>query len=75
MANRGKQLTGPFDRLTVVRQEGRYHWCTCACGTEARKYRTDHLKSGNTRSCGCLRVEAGRTVGATKRKVQANELP
>lgn len=67
MANNGNQLAGPFGRLKVLRQEGRYHWCECECGSEPRKYRTDHLKSGNTRSCGCLRVEAGRAVGSTPR--------
>ena len=51
-----------FGRLTVVsrvpRNEGGHAiWkCRCDCGSE-RKITSDKLRSGNTRSCGCLKTE------------------
>lgn len=51
-----------FDRLTVTRrggnnQRGQARWlCSCECGGEALATTTD-LRSGNTRSCGCLQAE------------------
>lgn len=55
-------LTGQqFGRLTVIEvaaaQRGRVLWrCKCECGTE-REVSTTHLRSGHTRSCGCVRTE------------------
>jgi len=55
-------LTGQkFGRLTVTgysHKHGRNHkWrCRCKCGKETVK-RADHLKSGRSRSCGCLNAE------------------
>ena len=52
-------LTGQrFGRLTVVESAGsskgkRYWVCLCDCGT-VRKVKTEHLRSGHTKSCGCL---------------------
>jgi len=63
--DRAFDLTGKqFDRLTVLRRDGfievgknkarRRAWlCRCSCGVEKR-LTTDALRSGNTRSCGCL---------------------
>jgi hypothetical protein len=52
-----------FGRLTVIEDSGKRHkdyevlWvCICSCGTK-KEIRGDHLKSGNTKSCGCLRKE------------------
>jgi hypothetical protein len=50
-----------YGRLTVigpgVRVKNRAHWlCRCECGVESYK-RAETLKNGQTRSCGCLRVE------------------
>jgi hypothetical protein len=52
-----------FGRLTVLNfshvAKKRSYWrCVCGCvaGT-VRIVRTDHLKSGNTKSCGCLQRE------------------
>lgn len=57
-------LTGQkFGRLTVTslsktRQHTHYLWnCVCDCGTK-RKVRTNSLRTGNTKSCGCLMRES-----------------
>ena len=54
-----------FGRLVVVRRApnvGRYTaWgCICDCGNYA-EMTTPSLRSGNTRSCGCLLQESVRT--------------
>lgn len=60
-------LTGhQFERLTVVKYTGKttYYgsklWlCECSCSNKTRiEVKTSHLRSGNTKSCGCLRKEA-----------------
>ena len=62
-------LTGRvFGRWTVVslapRVKKRTFWnCICTCGVE-RIVGASPLVSGTTNSCGCLRVEIGRTHGA-----------
>lgn len=57
-------LTGhKYGRLTVtglskIRQHSHYLWnCVCECGTK-RRVRTNSLRTGNTKSCGCLMREA-----------------
>jgi len=51
-----------FGRLAGIEDVGKTKkgeriWrCRCDCGEET-EVRTDHLKSGHTRSCGCLKVE------------------
>lgn len=65
-----KDLTGKrFSRLTVLKDSGertqckRIIWlCQCDCGNTS-KVRTDNLKSGNTKSCGCLQREWMSCVG------------
>lgn len=58
-----------FSRWTVVRshepdKRGRpVWWCRCVCGTE-RGVSANGLKTGNTKSCGCLKRE--RTSAARK---------
>jgi len=56
----GEDLVGRrFGKLTVMEREGtdknrRALWkCACSCGNETI-LSTSSLKSGNTRSCGCL---------------------
>lgn len=57
-----KDLTGQrFNRLTVVgfshRDRKAYFWnCRCDCGN-LRTVDANHLKRGNTKSCGCLQRE------------------
>ena len=70
-----KDLTGmKFGRLTVKKQVEDYvtpkglhnaQWeCTCDCGTpDLIIVRGTSLRSGKTKSCGCLRVEISREWG------------
>lgn len=64
-----KEETGnKYWRLTVVGRaeemydkHGRALWdCTCECGSSA-KVSGGYLRSGNTKSCGCLRTDAARS--------------
>lgn len=50
-----KDLTGKkFTNLTALRYMGKSKWlCECICGNKTIVYITD-LKSGRTKSCGCL---------------------
>lgn len=59
-------LTGKsFGRLVVIRQSSQrdpstkqVKWlCICNCGTKVR-VRSDALRKGSTRSCGCLNIES-----------------
>src|SRR5690348_8624741 len=43
-----------FGRLTVIEWRSPKWLCRCKCGTEVL-VRADHLTSGATRSCGCLK--------------------
>lgn len=68
---RRKELAGQrFGRLTVVqrldeKRGSNYVWlCRCDCGNEM-KATTNALLSGNTKSCGCGRVDAVRQTVET----------
>lgn len=59
----GIDLTGQqFGRLTVVHHDpghpgrGTHWYCTCICGNTVT-VRSEKLRTGRTRSCGCLRHE------------------
>lgn len=56
-----------FGRLTVVaRANRRSHFhCLCTCGA-SKDVRSDALRTGNTRSCGCLRRDVCSTHGHTR---------
>lgn len=65
MGRKREDLTGRrYGRLTVIsyneevsKQKGRAYWnCKCDCGNEVIVYGS-HLKSGNTKSCGCYQKE------------------
>lgn len=45
-----------FNRLTPTKKVGEYHWCRCDCGAD-KLVRTDKIKSGLTKSCGCWAAE------------------
>lgn len=68
-----ENLTGQkFNRLTVLSRSaenssaGKVQWlCKCECGTETLVV-SQHLKNGNTKSCGCRRVEATRQNGLNR---------
>lgn len=57
----GQDLTGErFGKLLVLRRadsrNGRTRWlCRCDCGNE-KEVAAQALKSGKTKSCGCLRA-------------------
>jgi hypothetical protein len=53
-----------FGRLTVLMRTARkgHFWCRCECGGHS-EVRRDALRSGNTKSCGCLFREAVTTHG------------
>lgn len=59
-----------FGRLTVFSAGGRDKYgariyvCKCDCGTELQVVRQS-LKSGNTKSCGCLKQELARVISRT----------
>ena len=46
-----------FNRLTAIKYAGKGKWlCRCDCGNEVT-VSTAHLRSGHTKSCGCLQRE------------------
>lgn len=66
-ARRGNLAGQVFGRFTVagevVSSNGLKFWrCQCACG-EVRLVRADSLKSGRSKSCGCLKRENASTSG------------
>jgi hypothetical protein len=61
-------LTGKiFGKLTVIRKDPDstpkkvYWFCECSCGNLHRVYGAE-LRNGGCKSCGCLKVEMGRTL-------------
>lgn len=65
-----KDLTGRvFERLTVVKlvktEKGHTHWeCICECGKTSISTSCNLIR-GNTRSCGCLKLETTATANKT----------
>lgn len=50
------ELGNKFGKLTVTRYVDQQHvMADCDCGTKDVEVRLSSLRSGNTRSCGCLR--------------------
>ena len=62
-----------YGRLTVIERgetdkRGQVFWmCHCVCGTEKVKVRGSNLRSGMTKSCGCLRAERIRAANSLPR--------
>ena len=52
-----------MNRLTIISQRGKVATCLCVCGniTEVNIYK---VRSGHTRSCGCLRKETRMPVSS-----------
>jgi hypothetical protein len=55
-----------FERLTVISLAGRTgsyrrYLCACVCGNRV-KVRSSSLRSGNTKSCGCIQKETMRDI-------------
>ena len=82
-----KDLTGQkFGRLTVLGQadndyiypNGRHEskwWVICECGKSDKfTVRYGNLTSGNTKSCGCLAIEASTKNGQAKKKYNVYDL-
>lgn len=58
-----------FGRLTVQHYAGDGFWqCVCECGNGYR-VKTERLKNGHTRSCGCLHRDTVRPHGGSGTKV------
>ena len=54
-----------FGRLTVVGDDPTRKYrviCQCDCGKLTRVFKTN-LRTGNTKSCGCYKLEAARALG------------
>ena len=70
-----------FGRLTVLKQAGHLvepsgqkkllYLCKCSCGNKVT-VRANNLKTGRTKSCGCLKREHGMQLGLSTRKRMAN---
>lgn len=59
-------ITGQrFGRYVAVEHVGNGNWlCKCDCGNE-KIVKSGHLRSGKTRSCGCLRHDVCKVVNKT----------
>ena len=74
MGVKGADLLGKrFGNLLVIEKVklgySVYRWrCVCDCGNESL-VRTDHLTSGNTKSCGCKHYDACKTHGMTETRL------
>lgn len=53
----GYPLEACYGRLTILYREGKYVFASCSCGSPPKHYWVSALKSGNTKSCGCLMRE------------------
>lgn len=76
-SNRGMNLIGnKFGKLVVKESTGRTHpkrgriyLCVCECGNE-KEAATSHLKYGNVKSCGCLRIEKAVELGRRSNRME-----
>lgn len=69
-------LTGQkFGRLTVVKRapnKGTHAcwWCRCNCGnSKLIPVIGTHLRTGNTKSCGCLQIEIAKMPNSERKNV------
>ena len=68
----GKQISGRFGRLEVLKDNGKYVLVKCDCGNvlEVNKY---SMVSGHTLSCGCLQRENASKIFKELSKTQVGE--
>lgn len=60
-------LRGKFGRWTAISKVGKNRWlCRCKCGVEKVVLRAS-LRSGGSRSCGCLKLETSSSNGRMRR--------
>jgi hypothetical protein len=64
-----------FGRLRVIQPWGKDHGtvtylCECSCGGRAI-VREDRLRSGKTKSCGCLQIQFAKSIIERTRERQA----
>jgi len=54
------EIGNKYGKLIVIQPstKNRYYICKCDCGI-IKEIRSDHLYSGRTQSCGCLRSKFG----------------
>lgn len=58
-----------FERLTVVRYLGDGYWeCSCDCDGKLIRTKGSSLRTGHTKSCGCIHREAAGLQGARNKK-------
>lgn len=69
--NRFIDLTGKkYTKLIVTKYVGNYKYiCECDCGNKL-VVGSGSLRSGNTKSCGCLRKEIGKKIGISNKGSQ-----
>jgi hypothetical protein len=77
MKNTTIDLSQKFGRLTVTGDAPRKNnkkmlYATCDCG-KTGEYRSDHIRSGRTKSCGCLCVESSIDRFTTHGKTHTTE--
>lgn len=80
--HRDKLLGLTYNRLTVVGKldeldkKNNQQWiCKCSCGNPNEIIATTYdLKSGKTKSCGCLHIENGRNAGLSNKKYNTYDL-
>ena len=69
----GKRF-GKLIALKRIKKKGRPYWeCQCDCGGKSIS-REDGLKSGNTKSCGCIAREHSRQQGKKNKKYNEYDL-
>ena len=60
------RLTALYVSRSVHGRHGKTWWmCRCICGRR-KEVRADHLKSGMSKSCGCLAIEENTTHGFSR---------
>lgn len=70
-----KYINKKFGRLTVIDKTKTGYLCKCKCGTKKIFKRIYDLTSGNTKSCGCLKIEKLIKYKKANRKFKPKDAP